>query len=166
MIVDTTIKGLQRRSWADGWLILQKRPSAEWHSSQRTTCELLDSFKLLTPEKPSLRKAQQRMFFLRQRKKFRVNKTILTQFHRAGPESVLTSSVTVWYGSDSFYSKNMLEDIVKTAWKIIGCKLPRLSELIYVTCTLRQSTTTVSDYTHSANRLFESLPAGKRFRSV
>ena len=69
--------------------------------------ELVDSFRFLgTTIANTLKwdinaeiitkKAQQRMFFLRQLKKFRVNKTILTQFYRAVTESVRTFSITVW----------------------------------------------------------------------
>ena len=58
------------------------------------------------------------MFFLRQLKKFRVNKTILTQFYQAAIESVLTFSITVWFGSASIHNKNMHEGIVKTASNI------------------------------------------------
>ena len=116
------------------------------------------------------------MFFLRQLKKFRVNKTILNQFYRAVTESVLTFSITVWFGSvltfsitvsfgsASIHNKNMLEGIVKTASKITGSKLPSI-ESIYRTRTLRKATTIISDCTHPANHLFESLPSGKRFRS-
>ena len=111
------------------------------------------------------KKAQQRMFFLRQLKKFRVNKTILTQFYQAVTESVLTFSITVWFGSASIHNKNMLEGIVKTASKITGSKLPSI-ESIYTTRTLRKATTIISDCTHPANHLFESLPSGKRFRSI
>ena len=70
------------------------------------------------------RKAQQRMFFLRQLKRFRVSKTILTQFYRTVIESVLTFSITVWFGCASIHNKNMLEGIVKTASKFTGSKLP------------------------------------------
>ena len=120
------------------------------------------------------KKAQQRMFFLRQLKKFRDNKTILTQFYWAVTESVLTFSITVWIGSASIHSKNMLEGIVKTASKITGSKLPStesiyttpLTESIYTTRTLRKATTTICDSTHPANHLFESLPSGKQFRSI
>ena len=105
------------------------------------------------------------MFFLRQLKKFRVNKTILTQFYQAVTESVLTFSITVWFGSASIHNKNMLEGIVKTASKITGSKLPSI-ESIYTTRTLRKATTIISDSTHPANHLFESLPSGKQFRSI
>ena len=104
------------------------------------------------------KKAQQRMFFLRQLKRFRVNETILTEFYRAVIENVLTFSITVWFGSSSIH-KNMLEGIVKTASKITGSKLPSI-ESIYTTCTLRKATTIISDSTHPANHLFESLHLG------
>ena len=105
------------------------------------------------------------MLFLRQLKKFRVNKTILTQFYWVVIERVLTVSITVWFGSASIHNKNMLEGIVKTASKITGSKLP-LMESIYTTHTLCKATTTISDSIHPANNLFESLPSGKRFRSI
>ena len=69
------------------------------------------------------KKTQQRMFFFRRLKKFRVNKPILIQFYFLN-ESVLTFSITMWYGSASVHNKNMLKGIVKTASKITGCKLP------------------------------------------
>ena len=93
------------------------------------------------------KKAQQRMFFLRQLKKFRVNKTILTQFYQAAIESVLTFSITVWFGSANIHNKNMLEGIVKTASKITGSKLP-LIESIYTTRTLRKATTIILSLIH------------------
>ena len=111
------------------------------------------------------KKSQQRMFFLRQLKKFRVNKTILTQFYRAVIESVLTFSITVWFGSASIHNKHMLEGIVKTASKITGCKLPSI-ESIYTTRTLRTATAIISDFSHPTSHLFESLLSGKRFRSI
>ena len=138
--------------------------------------ELVDSFKFLgTTNANTLKwdinaetiakKAQQRMFFLRQLKRFRVNETILTEFYRAVIENVLTFSITVWFGSSSIHNKNMLEGIVKTTSKITGSKLPSI-ESIYTTRTLRKATTIISDCTHPANHLFESLPSGKWFRSI
>ena len=111
------------------------------------------------------KKAQQRMFFLRQLKMFRVNKTILTQLYRAVTERVLTFSITVWFGSASIHNKNMLEGIVQTASKITGSNLPSI-ESIYTTRTLHKATTTISGCTYPANHLFESLTSGKRFTSI
>ena len=46
-----------------------------------------------------LSKARQRLYFLRQLKKFKVRQAVMVQFYRAVIESVLTSSVIVWYGN-------------------------------------------------------------------
>ncbi|KAL6113779.1 uncharacterized protein ACO6RY_04687 [Pungitius sinensis] len=45
------------------------------------------------------KKAQQRMFFLRQLKKFNLPKTIMLHFYTAIIESILCSSITVWYAA-------------------------------------------------------------------
>ena len=42
------------------------------------------------------KKAHQRLFFLRQLKKFKVSHSLLTQFYRVATESILTSSINVW----------------------------------------------------------------------
>ena len=47
----------------------------------------------------AIKKAHQRLFFLRQLKKFKVSHSVLTQFYRAAIESILTFSITVWYSS-------------------------------------------------------------------
>ena len=47
----------------------------------------------------AIKKAHQRLFFLRQLKKFKVSHSILTQFCRSATESILTFSITVWYSS-------------------------------------------------------------------
>ena len=98
------------------------------------------------------KKAQQHTFFLRQLKKFRVSKTVLTQFYRAAIESVLTFSITVWFGSAGIHNKNMHEGIVKTASKITGSKLP-LIESIYTTRTLRKATTILTPLTLQSTSL-------------
>ena len=90
------------------------------------------------------KKAQQRMLFLCQLKKFRVNKTILTQFYQAVTESVLTFSITVWFGNASIHNKNMLEGIVKTDSKVTGSKLPSVESI----CTTRKATTTSFNLFH------------------
>ena len=107
--------------------------------------------------------AQQCIFFLHQLKKFRVNKSILTQFYRAVTESVLTFSITVWYGSVAVHNKNMLEGIVeiKDHWLKTS-----LVESDYTNLTLHKATTIISDSIHTANHLFESFSSVKRFRSI
>ncbi|KAK3519981.1 hypothetical protein QTP70_010107 [Hemibagrus guttatus] len=45
-----------------------------------------------------VRKAQQHLYFLRRLKKVHLSPKILTNFYRCIIESILTSSITVWYG--------------------------------------------------------------------
>ena len=78
--------------------------------------------------------AQQRMFFLRQLRKFGVNRKILIQFYRAVTESVLTFWISIWYGSASVHDQKLL---VRVASKLTGCVLPS-QESICITRTQRR----------------------------
>ena len=79
-----------------------------------------------------MNEAQQRLYFLRQLKKFGVGQRVLIHFYRAVIESVLTFSITVWYGNASQRDKESLDRIVKIAVKIIGCELPSIESLYSV----------------------------------
>ena len=111
------------------------------------------------------KKAQQRMYFLRQLKKFRVNKNILVQFYRSVIESVLTFSFTTWYGSTTQDDKDELQQVVKTAGKIIGCDLPDLDTL-YQQRVIRRAKSIVGDPSHPAHSLFQPLRSGRRYRVI
>ena len=78
-----------------------------------------------------LSKARQRLYFLRKLKSFNVNKTILINFYRAIVESVLTTSITVWFDRTTCQIKSKLQSIVRISEKIIGAPLPSL-EFIYL----------------------------------
>ena len=112
-----------------------------------------------------LSKAQQRMYFLRKLKKFRLKQDILVQFYRAVVESVLSFSIVVWFGNASKGDLEKLQRVVSTAEKIIGCSLPSLEE-IYTQRARKRALKVVSDQSHPANSLFEQLPSGRRFRSI
>jgi len=109
------------------------------------------------------KKAHQRLYFLRQLKKFRMTIPIMTRFYRSVIESVLTFSNTVWYGSASRSDKTKLNRVVKTASKIAGCELPSI-EKIYNQRVLRKAKSIISDTQHPANHLFQLLPSGRRYR--
>ena len=110
-------------------------------------------------------RAQQRLYFLRQLKKFGVSRGILTQFYSCVVESVLTFSICVWYGGTSQRQKDRLDRVVRTASNIIGRDLPSLSS-IYAKRLLGKSKKIVADSSHPANSLFDPLPSGCRFRSL
>ena len=112
-----------------------------------------------------VKKAQQRLYFLRRLKSFGVNKIILKKFYRAVVESVLTFSITVWYSGTTQKDRAKLNRIVKTASKIIGDDLQTL-ESLFKTRAIRKSNSIIRDINHPAHTLFDLLPSGTRYRSI
>ncbi|KAK3560434.1 hypothetical protein QTP86_008440 [Hemibagrus guttatus] len=76
-----------------------------------------------------IKKAQQRLYFLRQLRKFNLPEELLTQFYSAVIESVLCTSITVWFGSATKSDIRRLQRTVQTAERIIDAPLPTLQEL-------------------------------------
>jgi len=54
------------------------------------------------------KKAQQRMYFLRQLKKFNLPKKTMVHFYTAIIESIFTSSITIWYTAATAKDKGRL----------------------------------------------------------
>lgn len=111
------------------------------------------------------KKAQQRLYFLRQLRKFGVREVILIQFYRSIIESVLSFSITAWYGSTTVQEQQDLHRVVRTASKIIGCELPSL-DTIFEKRLIRKARNIVKDDTHPAHPLFQLLPSGKHYRAI
>ena len=138
--------------------------------------EIVDSFKFLgcTISKTltwdehvlaARKKAQQRLYFLRQLKKFRVKQDILMQFYRSIIESILTFSLTTWFGSTTQQNRDDLQRVVRSASKIIGCDVPPL-QLLYDERLVRKAKSILRDESHPAHSIFQPLPSGKRFRTL
>ncbi|KAK3544834.1 hypothetical protein QTP86_027506, partial [Hemibagrus guttatus] len=111
------------------------------------------------------KKAQQRMYFLRQLKKFLLPVKMLVNFYTAIIESILTSSITFWFAAATARDKAKLQRVIHSAEKVIGCSLPSLQEL-YVSRSRRRAAEIAADPSHPGNELFRSLPSGKRLRSI
>ena len=76
-----------------------------------------------------IKKPQHRLYFLRRLRSFGLTTQIMLTFYRAVIESVLTFSITVWFGSITVKEKLRLNRVVKIAFRIIGRDLPRLESL-------------------------------------
>ena len=124
-----------------------------------------DNFKWDRNTTGIVKKCHQRLFFLRKLKKFGICKITLIQFYRAVIESVLTFSITVWYGALTEADRDRLEKIVFTASKIIGSKLETLEE-IYKKRSEKKIQTIMSLPDHPSSQFFSTLPSGRRFRSI
>nr|XP_061817720.1 uncharacterized protein LOC133607254 [Nerophis lumbriciformis] len=110
-----------------------------------------------------IKKAQQRLHFLRVLGKYNLKPDLLLTFYRSSIESLLTYCITVWYGSCTAADRERLQRVVKTAQKIIGRPLPSLTD-IYTSRCLNRASAIIKDSTHPGSDLFHLLPSGKRYR--
>ncbi len=111
------------------------------------------------------KKAQQRLYFLRQLRKFNLPQELLKQFYSAITESVLCTSITVWFSSATKSDLRRLRRVVRTAERIIGTTLPSLQGLYSSRVSKRADKITL-DPAHPAHSLFKLLPSGRRYRAL
>ncbi len=76
-----------------------------------------------------VKKAQQRLYFFHQLRKFNLPHELLKQFYSAIIESVHCTSITVWFSSATKSDLRRLRKVVQTAEWIIGTTLSTLQEL-------------------------------------
>ncbi|XP_051534661.1 uncharacterized protein LOC127429578 [Myxocyprinus asiaticus] len=112
-----------------------------------------------------VKKAQQRLYFLHQQRKFNLPHALLIQFYSAVIVSVLCTSITVWLGSATKLDIRRLQRTVWTAERIIGCPLPSLQEL-YTSRVRKRAGKITLDPTHPAHYRSEQLPSGRCYRAL
>lgn len=112
-----------------------------------------------------VKKAQQRLYFLRILRKNHLPQKLLLAFYHCAIESVLTYGLCVWYGSCTTQDRMGLCRVVKAAESIVGCPLSTL-EQIYATRCHRKALDIVKDPSHPGHCLFELLPSGRRYRTM
>ncbi len=112
-----------------------------------------------------VKKAKQRLFFLRQLRKFNLPQELLIQFYSAIIESVLCTSITVWFSSVTKSDLRRLWRVVRTAERIIGTTVPTLQEL-YLSRVSKRAGKITLDPSHPAHSLFKLLPSGRRYRAL
>ncbi|KAI4902463.1 hypothetical protein NFI96_001844 [Prochilodus magdalenae] len=67
-----------------------------------------------------LKKAQQRIYFLWQLRKLGLPQELLIQFYSTVIESVLCTSIKIWFGAATVQDQNSLQRTMKMAAKING----------------------------------------------
>ncbi len=153
----------------------QQRPYSPFMISG-TPVERVSSFKYLginisedltwtTHIQTQVKKVRQRLYHLRQLRKFRVSPAILKTFYSVAIDSVLTQCISVWYGNVSNQDCKALQRVVRLAEGISGSALPSLQDIYLKRCKSRAAKI-FKDSNHPGNRLFILLPSGKRFRSM
>ncbi len=132
-----------------------------------TPVERVSSFKYLgvnisedltwtTRIQTQVKKARQRLYHLRQLRKFRVSPTILKTFYSGTIESVLTQCISVWYGNSSSQDCKALQRVVRLAERISGSALPSLQDIYLKRCRSR-AVKIIKDSNHPGNCLFTLL---------
>ncbi len=111
-----------------------------------------------------VKKAQQRLYFLHQLRKFNLLQELLKQFYSAIIESVLWTSITVWFGSATKSDIRRLQRTVWTAERIIGVPLSTLQEL-YTSRVSKRAQKITLDPSHPSYPRFELLPSGQCYRA-
>ena len=136
--------------------------------------ERVESFKFLgvhisadltwtTHTSVQLKKAHQRLYFLRKLKQSHLPCPLLVNFYRASIESILTYCCTVWSSSCTAKDRQDLQCVVRTAEKIIGTTLPPLRD-IYTGRLQKKARSISTDPPLPRHALFSPLPSGKRSR--
>ncbi len=110
-----------------------------------------------------VKKAQQRLYFLRQLRKFNLPQELLKHFYSAIIESVLCTSITIWFSSTTKSDLRRQRRVVRTAKRIIGTILPTLQELYLSRVSKRAGKITLTS--HPAHSLFKLLLSGQRYRA-
>ncbi|KAF7656112.1 hypothetical protein LDENG_00045820, partial [Lucifuga dentata] len=92
---------------------------------------------------------------------------VLLRFYTAITESVITSSISVWFGSATSQSKHSLQWIVRCAERIIGCPLPSITNLPSARSN-KTARKIMADPSHPGHTLFQHLPSlrNQRLRAL
>ncbi|XP_061523505.1 uncharacterized protein LOC133397065 isoform X2 [Phycodurus eques] len=102
-----------------------------------------------------LKKAQQRMYFLRLLRKHGLPQDLLRQFYTAVIESVLCSSMTVWFSAATKKDKLRLQRTIK---RIVGTPLPTIEDT-HAARTKARACKILWDPPHPGHHLFQLLPS-------
>ena len=71
-----------------------------------------------------VKKAQQRLYFLRVLRKNNIPPKLLVSFYRCSIESILSYCLCVWFSSCTVAQRKKLQGVTKAAQKITGSPLP------------------------------------------
>uniref|UniRef100_A0A669B7J5 Reverse transcriptase domain-containing protein n=1 Tax=Oreochromis niloticus TaxID=8128 RepID=A0A669B7J5_ORENI len=111
------------------------------------------------------KKARQRLYHLRQLRKFRVSPKILRIFYTGAVESILTQNMTSWFGNSCVKDQKALQRVIRTAERCCRIALAPLQDTYTRRCRTR-ATQILKDPSHPGNKLFQLLQSGRRFRII
>ncbi len=97
-------------------------------------------------------------------RKFNLHKELLISFYTAIIQSVLCTSITVWFGLATKQNRNRLQRTVRTAERIIGANLPSIQDL-YISRVRKRAGNNIADPSHPGHNLFQLLPTDRCYNN-
>ncbi|KAJ8346612.1 hypothetical protein SKAU_G00280130 [Synaphobranchus kaupii] len=94
-------------------------------------------------------------------KRFGMGTQVLTNFYTCTIESILTYSLTSWFGSSTTQDQKVLQRVVKTAQNITGSKLTSIQDIFHKR-SIKKTCNIIRGSSHPAHTIFRLLPSGKR----
>jgi hypothetical protein len=136
----------------------------------RTAVERVSSLKFLdvhitedltwTNNTTLVKRAQQRLYFLKRLKKFGMPPQVLSKYYCCTIKSILTGCITAWYRNCTVYGCKALQRVVKMFQYIAGTVLPPIQD-IYSKKGLQHH-----QGPHTPQKLFSPFPSGRRYRRM
>ncbi len=146
-------------------ITIDKTPVERVSSFKFLSVHITEDFTWSAHTDAVLKKAHQRLFFLRRLRKFGMSPRILRSFYTCTVESILTGCITAWFGNSTAGNRRALQRVVRTARHIVGGELPSLQDIYTRRCT-RKARRIIKDSSHPSHSLLYLLPSGRRFRSI
>ncbi|KAK3528598.1 hypothetical protein QTP70_005013 [Hemibagrus guttatus] len=106
--------------------------------------------------------ARKHLYFLRSLRKAHLLPPILTVFYRGTTESILSSCINACFGNRIVSDCKSLQQMERTAEKIIGVSLPSVTD-IHTTSCICKANSIVNEPTHPSHTFYTLLPSGKRY---
>ncbi|KAI5630012.1 gastrula zinc finger protein XlCGF28.1-like [Silurus asotus] len=103
--------------------------------------------------------ARQRLYHLRRLRDFKLPSQVLKTFYTCTIKSVLTGSITSWFGNSTMQDRRALQKVVRLAERTIHTELPDLQDIYSTRCRTR-ARKIVKDLSHPNNGLFSLLRSG------
>ena len=103
-----------------------------------------------------VKKARQRLHFLRILRSNHLEEKLLVAFYRSTIESVLMYCITAWFSNCTVADRKNLQRVINTAQRITGSPLPSLEHIASKRC-LRRARAITADPSHPGQHLFNLL---------
>jgi hypothetical protein len=110
------------------------------------------------------KKINSRVYFVRQMKKLDIDTKIMDMFYNAIVQSVISFSITCWYGNSTNEAKSKICKVIK-ACRRLGVSCMSLYD-VYEKYSQLRCTTILNESEHPLHDSYTLLPSGRRFRSI